>query len=138
MLVPFTVSQVPLRPVYHNAAFLAASAPVWDIRKEFGETDMLVRKAAIGRTLALALGDKSVVLMRGHGDVTVGPAVKVAVFRAYYTDVNARLQSQAVALGGDVNYLTPGEGSKADATNLVVIDRIWNLWKMRVMPSLAK
>jgi ribulose-5-phosphate 4-epimerase/fuculose-1-phosphate aldolase len=137
-VVPFTVSQVPLRPVYHNSAFLAAGAPVWDIRTDFGETDMLVRNAAIGKTLAQALGDKSVVLMRGHGDVTVGPAVKVAVFRAYYTDVNARLQSQAVALGGEPKYLTPGEGSKADATNLVVIDRIWNLWKLRVTPSLAK
>ena len=137
-VIPFTISQVPLRPVYHNSAFLAAGAPVWDIRKEFGETDMLVRNAAIGKALALTLGDKPVVLMRGHGDVTVGPAVKVAVFRAYYTDVNARLQSQALALGGEVNYLTSGEGGKADATNLVVIDRIWNLWKLRVMPALAK
>src|SRR4051812_41303739 len=130
-VVPFTVSQVPLRPVYHNAAFLAAGAPVWDIRKEFGETDMLVRNAAIGKALALALADRSVILMRGHGDVTVGPAVKVAVFRAYYTDVNARLQSQAIALGGEPNYLTPGEGAKADAINLAVLDRVWNLWKRR-------
>jgi HCOMODA/2-hydroxy-3-carboxy-muconic semialdehyde decarboxylase len=137
-VVPFTVSQVPLRAVYHNAAFLAAGAPVWDIRKDFGETDMLVRNAAIGKTLAQTLGDRPVVLMRGHGDVTVGPAVKVAVFRAYYTDVNARLQSQAVALGGEPNYLTPAEGAKADATNLVVLDRVWNLWKMRVAPALAK
>jgi HCOMODA/2-hydroxy-3-carboxy-muconic semialdehyde decarboxylase len=137
-VIPFTVSQVALRPVYHNAAFLAAGAPVWDIRKEFGETDMLVRNAAIAKTLAQTLADKPVVLMRGHGDVTVGAAVKVAVFRAYYTDVNARLQSQAVALGGEPNYLTPGEGAKADATNLVVIDRIWNLWKLRVIPSPGK
>jgi HCOMODA/2-hydroxy-3-carboxy-muconic semialdehyde decarboxylase len=137
-VIPFTVSQVPLRPVFHNAAFLAAGAPIWDIRKEFGETNMLVSNAAIGKTLAAALTDKSVVLMRGHGDVTVGPSVKVAVFRAYYTDVNARLQSQAVALGGEPNYLTPGEGAKADAINLQVLDRIWNLWKMRVAPMLAK
>jgi ribulose-5-phosphate 4-epimerase/fuculose-1-phosphate aldolase len=137
-VVPFTISQVPLRPVYHSAAFLAAGAPVWDIRKEFGETDMLVGNAAIGKALALALGDKSVILMRGHGDVTVGPAVKVAVFRAYYTDVNARLQAQAMALGGDVNYLTPGEGAKADAINLAVVDRVWNLWRLRVKPSLGK
>jgi HCOMODA/2-hydroxy-3-carboxy-muconic semialdehyde decarboxylase len=79
-----------------------------------------------------------VVLMRGHGDVAVGPAVKVAVFRAYYADVNARLQSQAVALGGEVNYLTAEEGAKADAVNLAVLDRIWNLWKMRVTTTLAK
>jgi ribulose-5-phosphate 4-epimerase/fuculose-1-phosphate aldolase len=130
-VIPFTVSQVMLRPVFHNAAFLAAGAPVWDIRNEFGETDMLVRNPSIGKGLALALGDKSVVLMRGHGDVVVGPSVKVAVFRAYYTDANARLQSQAIALGGEVNYLTAVEGAKADTINLQVVDRVWNLWKMR-------
>ena len=136
-VVPFTVSQVPLRPMYHNAAFLAAGAPVWDIRRDFGETDMLVRDPSLGKSLAQTLGDKSVVLMRGHGDVAVGPAVKVAIFRAYYTDVNARLQSQAIALGGDITYLTPGEGAKADAINRLVLERIWNLWKMRVAPSLG-
>jgi HCOMODA/2-hydroxy-3-carboxy-muconic semialdehyde decarboxylase len=137
-VIPFSVTQVPLRPMYHSAAFLAAGTPVWDIRKEFGETDMLARDGARGKSLAEALGDKPVVLMRGHGDVTVGPSVKMAVFRAYYTDVNARLQSQALALGGEVNYLTPGEGAKADAVNFVVIDRIWGLWKLRVAPSLGK
>jgi ribulose-5-phosphate 4-epimerase/fuculose-1-phosphate aldolase len=136
--IPFTVSQMPLRPMYHNTAFLAAGAPVWDIRKDFGETDMLVRDPLRGKSLAQSLGDKPVVLMRGHGDVTVAPSVKMAVFRAYYTDVNARLQSQAIALGGDINYLTPGEGAKADAVNFVVLDRIWNLWKMRIAPSLGK
>ena len=137
-VIPYTISQIPLRAVFHNAAFLAAGAPLWDIRKGFGETDMLVRNAAIGKDLALTLGDRAVVLMRGHGDVTVGPSVKLAVFRAYYTDVNARLQSQAIALGGEPNYLTPGEGAKADAVNLAVVDRIWNLWKMRVTTTLAK
>ena len=131
-VIPFSVSQVALRPVFHNAAFLGAGAPVWEIRKEFGETNMLVSNAAIGKSLSLALADKPVVLMRGHGDATVGPSVKVAVFRAYYTDVNARLQAQAIALGGEVNYLTATEGAKADAINLQVLDRVWNLWKMRV------
>src|SRR5882757_3853839 len=60
-VVPFTVSQVPLRAVYHNAAFLAAGAPVWDIRKGFGETDMLVRDPSLGKSLAQTLGDQSVV-----------------------------------------------------------------------------
>jgi HCOMODA/2-hydroxy-3-carboxy-muconic semialdehyde decarboxylase len=132
------VSQVPLRPVFHNAAFLAAGAPVWDIRQDLGETDMLVRDDKRGRSLAQTLGEKAVVLLRGHGDVAVGPSVKVAVFRAYYTDVNARLQSQAIALGGGITDLTPAEGAKADAVNLAVLDRIWNLWKLRVVPALPK
>jgi HCOMODA/2-hydroxy-3-carboxy-muconic semialdehyde decarboxylase len=137
-VIPFGVSQVPLRAMFHNAAFLAAGTPVWDIRKDFGETDMLVSDPSRGKSLVQTLGDKPAVLMRGHGDVTVGPSVKMADFRAYYTDVDARLQSQALALGGEINYLTPGEGAKADAINFVVIDRIWGLWKMRVAPTLGK
>jgi HCOMODA/2-hydroxy-3-carboxy-muconic semialdehyde decarboxylase len=137
-VIPFSVSNVPLRPMYHNPSFLAVGVPVWDIRKDFGDTSMLVNNAAIGKSLAAALGDKPVALMRGHGDVAVGPTVKMAVFRAYYTDVNARLQAQALALGGEPNYLTPGEGAKADQTNFAVMDRIWGLWRMKVLPTLAK
>jgi ribulose-5-phosphate 4-epimerase/fuculose-1-phosphate aldolase len=137
-VIPFSVSKVPLRAMFHNPAFLAVGVPVWDIRKDFGETSMLVNNAALGKSLAETLGDKPVVLMRGHGDAAVGPTVKMAVFRAYYTDVNAKLQAQALALGGEPNYLTPGEGVKADQTNFAVMDRIWNLWRMKVLPSLAK
>jgi len=137
-VVPFGVSKVPLRALFHNPSFLGSGVPVWDIRNEFGDTDMLVSNSAIGKSLARALGDKPVVLMRGHGDVAVGPSVKMAVFRAYYTDVNAKLQSQAIALGGEVNYLTPGEAEKADKINFAIIDRIWNLWRMRILPQLGK
>jgi HCOMODA/2-hydroxy-3-carboxy-muconic semialdehyde decarboxylase len=135
-VVPFSVTKTPLRAIFHNGAFLAAGVPVWDIAREFGATDMLVRDNGIGKSLARALGDKSVVLMRGHGDVTVGPDVKIAVFRAYYTDVNARLESQAMGLGSEVTYLSAEEGAKADTVNFAIIDRIWNLWKMRVQPTL--
>ena len=131
-VIPFSVSKTPLRPLFHNAAFLAAGAPVWDIAKEFGATDMLVRDNGIGKSLARTLADKSVVLMRGHGDATVGPAVKIAVFRAYYTDVNAKLQTQAIGLGTEITYLSAEEGKNADTVNFAVIDRIWNLWKQRV------
>ena len=80
-VIHFSVTKVPLRAMFHNPSFLAAGVPVWDIRKEFGETNMLVSDSAIGKSLAQMLGDKSVVLMRGHGDVTVAPPVKMAVSR---------------------------------------------------------
>jgi HCOMODA/2-hydroxy-3-carboxy-muconic semialdehyde decarboxylase len=137
-VIPFSVSKTPLRPLFHNAAFLAAGAPVWDIAREFGATDMLVRDNGIGKSLARTLGDKAVVLMRGHGDVTVGPDVKVAVFRAYYTDFDARLQTQAIGLGSEITYLSAEEGAKADTINLAVIERVWNLWKLRVQATLGK
>jgi len=135
-VIPFSVSKTSLRPLFHNAAFLAAGAPVWDIAREFGTTDMLVRDNNIGKSLARTLGDKSVVLMRGHGDATVGPSVKIAVFRAYYTDVNAKLQTQAIGLGTEVTYLSAEEGKNADAVNFAVIDRIWNLWKLRAQATM--
>lgn len=135
-VIPFSVSKTPLRPLFHNAAFLAAGAPVWDIAREFGATDMLVRDNNIGKSLARTLGDKSVVLMRGHGDATVGPSVKIAVFRAYYTDVNAKLQTQAIGLGTEIAYLSADEGKNADTVNFAVIDRIWNLWKQRVQATM--
>ena len=67
---------------------------------------MVVRNAEPAKALAQTLGAKSVVRSRPW-DVVVGPTVRVAVFRTYYTDVNARLKTQAIALGGPVNYLTP-------------------------------
>lgn len=131
-VVPFSVSRTTLKPLYHNAAFLGAGAAVWDIGKEFGATNMLVSNNAIGKSLAATLGDKSVVLMRGHGDVAVGPSIKAAVFRAYYTDVNAKLQAQAIGLGSEIAFLSPEEATKADAVNMVIMDRAWALWKQKV------
>jgi ribulose-5-phosphate 4-epimerase/fuculose-1-phosphate aldolase len=137
-VVPFSVSKTPLRPLFHNTAFLAAGVPVWDIAKDFGVTNMLVADNAKGKSLAETLGDKSVVLMRGHGDVTVGPNVRIAVFRAYYTDVNARLQAQAIGLGSEITYLSAEEGAKADQVNFAVLDRVWILWKQKVQMAPAK
>ena len=68
----------------------------------------------------------------------MGSAVKVAVFRAYYTDVDARLQTQALGLGSDITYLSVEEGAKADATNMIIMERVWSLWKLRVQVLLAK
>jgi ribulose-5-phosphate 4-epimerase/fuculose-1-phosphate aldolase len=137
-VIPFSVSTVKLQAIYHMPAFLAAGVPVFEIRDAGGQTDMAVRNAELGKALAQTLGNKSVALMRGHGDVVVGPTVHVAVFRAYYTDVNARLQTQAIALGGPVNYLTPEEGEKADAVHAEVLERAWNLWKTQVTSALAE
>jgi len=132
-VVPFAASTVPLRPMYHVAGFLAAGVPVFEIRKVAGMTNMLIANAALGKALAETLGDKAVVLMRGHGNVVVGPSVQVAVFRAVYTEINARLQAQALALGGPVTYLEPEEGAKADLIQQQVVMRPWELWKAKVM-----
>jgi ribulose-5-phosphate 4-epimerase/fuculose-1-phosphate aldolase len=81
-VVPFAASSVPLKPIYHMSCFLRTGAPVFEIREKFGMTDMLIRNNAQGAALAEKLGDKSAVLMRGHGYCTIGSSIPEAVFLA--------------------------------------------------------
>jgi ribulose-5-phosphate 4-epimerase/fuculose-1-phosphate aldolase len=131
-VIPFGVTKVPMRAMFHNSAFLARGVPVFDIREKFGATNMLVSNREIGRALADALGNKAALLMRGHGDVIVAPTLPLVVFRAVYTEVNARLQAQAIALGGPIEALTDEEGLKAEDVNAQIVGRAWDLWKRRV------
>jgi HCOMODA/2-hydroxy-3-carboxy-muconic semialdehyde decarboxylase len=131
-VIPFGLAATPMCATYHNAAFLAAGVPVFDIRKKFGATDMLVRSPERGAALADVLADKSVALLRAHGFVAVGPSLQVAVFRAVFTEVSARVQLQATLLGGPIAALDEEEGRKADAVNLASVGRSWELWKRRV------
>jgi ribulose-5-phosphate 4-epimerase/fuculose-1-phosphate aldolase len=132
-VIPFAASSVKLRPIYHMGSFLGAGAGVFDIRKRFGCTDMLVRNCAQGAALAAELGGDAVVLMRGHGFIAVGESVPVAVFRAMYTESNAAIQTQAIALGGEVTPLAPDEAALSEVTNRSVVMRPWLLWRRKVM-----
>ncbi len=125
-LIPFGVTEVPLRPVFGLAGFLAEGVPVFEIRKTAGMTDLLIRDAARGRALAQTLGNRPVALMRGHGAVVVGASLPVTVGRCIYLDMNARVQQQAMALGGKITYLTPEEGKQSVADDY---RRAWELWR---------
>jgi len=134
-VVPFAASSVRLRPIYHMSGFLRTGAPVFEIREKSGMTDMLIRNKAQGAALAETLGDKSAVLMRGHGYCTVGGSIPESVFRAYYAQVNAELQHRAITLGGEVTYLEDEEARLYDETNRSVIGRPWGLWKTKFAPK---
>ena len=58
----------------------------------------------------------------------VRDALKLAVFRAVYTEVNARIQQQAHQLGGDYRTLDDEEARLADEANSGQVDRPWQLW----------
>ena len=131
-VIPFGLVGTPMRATYHNAAFLAAGVPVFDIRRKFGITDIVINSAERGLALADALEDKSVLLLRAHGFVAVGPSIQAAVFRAIFTEISARVQLQAATLGGTMAALDAEEGRLADAINLATVGRSWELWKKRV------
>lgn len=129
-IIPFGVTTtVPLRSICHTCGFLGTGAPVFEIRDHAGEaSDLLIRNGALGRALAVSLGEAAVVLMRGHGMTAVGPDVRVASFRAIYAELNARLQLESIPLG-PVTFLTEQEAVAADAANAGQIARPWSVWR---------
>jgi ribulose-5-phosphate 4-epimerase/fuculose-1-phosphate aldolase len=130
-VVPFTVTRAKLRPLLHNAGFLGLGAPLFEIRKHAGDgTDLMILTPSLGKDLAKKLGkDAAVVLMRGHGDSVVGPSLPNAVFRAYYTEINARQQLAAITIGGPINFMTKAEALSANAAMLSASARPWALWR---------
>lgn len=134
-VIPFGVVGVALRPIFHLGGFLGVGVPVFEIRDAGGPaTDMLIGNPTLGAALAKTIGSAPVALMRGHGNVVVGRSIKEAVFRAIYTEVNARLASEALRLGeGQVVFLNEEEAKAAAETNSAQIGRPWELWKAKAL-----
>ena len=133
-VIPFGLVDTAMRAMFHNAAFLAEGVPVFDISKKFGATDMLVGDKVKGVALADCMGEKNVALMRAHGSVACGPNLQMAVFRAVYTEANARIQHWTAALAGGrpMASLSEEEGRLADVTNRGACMRAWELWRRQV------
>ncbi len=136
-VIPFGLVNVPIQAMFHNAAFLAVGVPVFDIHEKFGATDMLVGNSAKGMALAAVMGKRDIAMMRAHGSVACGPTLQSAVFRAVYTEVNARIQHWTLALGGGmpIAALDSEEGRLADAVNQTAGMRAWDLWRSQVRAS---
>ncbi len=131
-VLPFTITDVPLKPVVHAASVIGAEIPVWDIRERYGDTDMLVRRIEQGRDLAATLADNTCLLMRGHGAVVVGTSIERAVLTAVYLQVNADVLLNALSLGEPIP-LTDEEIRLSSATQFspLAIPRAWEYFCQR-------
>lgn len=135
-LIPFGTTHVPLRPMYHRAAFIAAGIPVFEIREGFGMTDMLIRNGAHGAALARSIADRPAVLMRGHGATVVAPSLPRLVSRAIFLALNATLQMQAMLLtreSGKIVFLDPEEGRLIEEREGYGLGRAWEAWKRKAL-----
>ena len=130
-VIPFGVTGQRLRPIFHMSGFLGSGSALFEIRDSGGNTDLLIRNTGLGKALAQSMGQSNCVLMRGHGSTVVGPSIEVAVYRAIYAEVNAKLQIQAAALG-PVNFLNEEEAALAAATTEGQVVRAWDLWCGRI------
>lgn len=126
-VIPFANTGVQLQPMHHMGWFIGQGVPVFEIRKA-GGADMLVRTPAQGQALAATLAGKSAALMRGHGAVIAATGLHLVVGMAYYLNLNARLQYQAIQMGGKISFLNAEESAKATQD----YERSWDFWKSRL------
>jgi ribulose-5-phosphate 4-epimerase/fuculose-1-phosphate aldolase len=132
-VLPFTVCDEPLKPLFHMASVIGEQVPVWDSQPEFGDTDMLVNTLPMGHSLAKAMGQGRAVLIRGHGAVVAGESIRNMVMSSVYLKENAELVLQARALGKPLKYLTAGEVQKTGAMlrSQLASDRAWDYYVAR-------
>ena len=132
-VVPFSVAGVPMRALFHMAAFVGEGLPNFEIRKVQKGSDLLVKTPKLGQALAKTLGGKPAALMRGHGAVVVGENLPRAVGRSVYLELSARMQMQALLLsrGRKITYLDKAEVK----ASMPIQDykRAWPLWREKAL-----
>ena len=136
-VVPFSVTGVPMRAIFHMAAFIGDGLPNFEIRDVKPGSDLLVKDAFLGKALANTLGAKPAALMRGHGVVVVGENLPRAVGRSIYLELSAQLQMQAMTLagpGGRITYLDEAEVKASDPVQNYA--RAWPLWRAKALGEL--
>jgi ribulose-5-phosphate 4-epimerase/fuculose-1-phosphate aldolase len=129
-LLPMAVTKTVMRPALHSAAVIGHEVPVWDIRDQFGDTNMLVTSNEMGDSLAATVGKGKAALMRGHGSVIVGKNVQDAIFTAFYLRLNAEVLIKAISMGGTVTYLSAGEVDQSGElhSQAAAQGRAWEDW----------
>ncbi len=138
-VIPFGVTSVPLKPIFHMAAFVGLGIPTFEIRKAEKGTDLLVRTPKLGKALAKTLAAKPAALMRGHGSVVVGEDLQRAVGRSIYLEMSARLQMQAMTIAGPRGKITWFDAAEVKASvPRQDYARAWNLWRTKALERLRR
>jgi len=139
-IIPFSVTNIPIRPISHVGSFLYQGDPVYDDYEP--GAGMLINTIKEGERLAKHLGQHRVQLLRGHGCDIVAENLPRLVASAIYLSINASIQWQALLLGKEPKYLAPAEAKQAMETALFndsPLSRMWGYWTARAkaaMPDL--
>src|SRR5207244_13165104 len=102
-ILAFTESSVALRPVVNGGTFIGDGLPLHDIRK-FDLRETLIRTSALGRSVAMMMGNKPGDLLKGHGIALNDSSFQLRVVRSYNLRMNAMIQQPALAVGGRSPY----------------------------------
>jgi ribulose-5-phosphate 4-epimerase/fuculose-1-phosphate aldolase len=136
-VVPFSVTQVSLRPVFHMAAFIGQGVPNFEIRDVQRGSDLLVKTPHLGQALAKTLGKFPAALMRGHGSVVVGESLPRAVGRSVYLELSARMQLQAMTIAGSEGEIVFMDEAEVKASvPFQEYNRAWPMWRAKALAQL--
>lgn len=126
-IFPFCITDVPLIAVSQTGAFMGSAVPLWDSRDMFGATRMLVETESQGDSLGQALGEGSIVLMRGHGATVAGRSIADVVFKSVFAcrDAEALL---AAGRFGTPKHLWDDEIALAGEPARPALERAWRHW----------
>lgn len=133
-LMPFCIGALRLSAVSQTGAFLGERVDLWDSADEFGPTRMLVDDTAQAASLARALGQRSLVLMRGHGTVVVGRSIEDMVFKSVFACREAHAY-RAAAVFGPVDALSAGEIERCGEPGVPALQRGWLHWTADLDPA---
>src|SRR6185503_1192882 len=84
---------------------------------------------ARGAALAAVLGPHPVALLSRHGVVVVGPSIVHATVYAIYTELNAKLQMQALQMAGHIETLDEPELFEPSGFD---VNRPWQHYRSRL------
>src|ERR1700720_3566307 len=127
--LPFGLIDTPLVPVIHSGSFIGGKVPVWDIRKKFGDTNLLVTNMAQGRDLAKSLDAGNVALMRGHGFASAARSIMEVGRLSFYRPRNAGVKIKAMRLGEKPIPLSKGEIAARAAGYKPHSPETWRAWQ---------
>ena len=131
-VVPFSVTGVKLRALFHMASFIGVDGlPNFEIRKVKKGSDLLVRTPELGKALAKTLGKAAASLMRGHGSVTVGENIMRSVGRSVYLEMSAIMQMQSLMLSKKITYFDAAEVKASSPVQ--DYKRAWPLWREKAL-----
>ncbi len=139
-LVPFTVTDTSIKPVWVFSASIGPEVPIWEIRDDFpDEPGMLVHNDGHGASLCKCLGEGKACLMRGHGAVIAGGDVKQTVMISmglmYNADMLMKAHMLAASRGQNAQIRFLSEKEIRSTTDVLYdprgLNRAWEFWSLK-------
>jgi 3-hydroxy-2-methylpyridine-4,5-dicarboxylate 4-decarboxylase len=127
-IIPFTVLDIPFRPLSHYGAPFYEGVPVYD---DYDVSDgMIIRNHQEAERVARAIKGKRGLLLRGHGAVVTGESLRKCVMNAIFMVIDAQNQLNALQFG-QPKYLSYEEARACDLKTWnteLSLERAWNYW----------